>query len=501
MPKVTRRPSFAAGRAAWTAARKPAASAMTWSEGSTSSTGSPPAARACRAAAAIAGAVLRPTGSSSRAAGVTSSWRSCSATMKRCSSLATTIGAARPGRPSSRCQVACSRLRSPTRGWNCLGCVSRDSGHSRVPEPPERMTGVIVSMGRILAPGPARPSAGKRRHRAQSQPSRHTCAMNLPTRETLRLAWAREQLQDPEAALERASADASFRSYWRARSRGRSWIVMDAPPDREDIRPWLDIAGRLARAGLHVPDIQAADAERGFVLMEDLGDRTLLPELMQTTADRLYGQAMDALLRMQLNADASGLPDYDEQRLVDEMELMPEWFLKRHLGFAPECEQWDVIESAFRALVDNARRQPQVFVHRDYHSRNLLVTEVASPGVIDFQDAVRGPVTYDLVSLLRDCYIAWPDDRVYGWAEEYRQRLGEAGMAVPGPEAFRRAFDLMGLQRHIKVLGIFCRLWYRDGKAGYLLDLPRVWKYTHDVGLRYPETAPLVELLTAAIAT
>jgi aminoglycoside/choline kinase family phosphotransferase len=235
--------------------------------------------------------------------------------------------------------------------------------------------------------------------------------------------------------------------------------------------------------------------------MEDLGDRTLLPELMQTTADRLYGQAMDALLRMQLSADASGLPDYDEQRLVDEMELMPEWFLKRHLGFVPECEQWDVIESAFRALVDNARRQPQVFVHRDYHSRNLLVTEVASPGVIDFQDAVRGPVTYDLVSLLRDCYIAWPDDRVYGWAEEYRQRLGEAGMAVPGPEAFRRAFDLMGLQRHIKVLGIFCRLWYRDGKAGYLLDLPRVWKYTHDVGLRYPETAPLVELLTAAIAT
>lgn len=325
--------------------------------------------------------------------------------------------------------------------------------------------------------------------------------MNLPTRETLRLAWVREKLQDPEAALERASSDASFRSYWRARSRGRSWIVMDAPPDREDIRPWLDIAGRLARAGLHVPDIQAADAERGFVLMEDLGDRTLLPELMQTTADRLYGQAMDALLRMQLNADASGLPDYDEQRLVDEMELMPEWFLKRHLGFVPECEQWDVIESAFRALVDNARRQPQVFVHRDYHSRNLLVTEVASPGVIDFQDAVRGPVTYDLVSLLRDCYIAWPDDRVYGWAEEYRQRLGEAGMAVPGPEAFRRAFDLMGLQRHIKVLGIFCRLWYRDGKAGYLLDLPRVWKYTHDVGLRYPETAPLVELLTAAIAT
>ncbi|HLS84228.1 MAG TPA: phosphotransferase [Arenimonas sp.] len=325
--------------------------------------------------------------------------------------------------------------------------------------------------------------------------------MNLPTRDTLRLAWARERLQDPEASLERASADASFRSYWRARSRGRTWVLMDAPPDREDIRPWLEIASRLARAGLHVPDIQAADPERGFVLMEDLGERLLLAELMQTTADRLYGEAMEALLRMQLQAEPGDLPEYDEQRLVDEMELMPQWFLGRHLGFMPACEQWDIVESAFRALVDNARRQPQVFVHRDFHSRNLLVTEVASPGVIDFQDAVRGPVTYDLVSLLRDCYIAWPEERVYGWAEEYRQRLAAAGLAVPGPEAFRRAFDLMGLQRHLKVLGIFCRLWYRDGKAGYLQDLPLVWKYTRDVGLRYPETADLIHLIESAIAT
>ncbi|KAA2285201.1 aminoglycoside phosphotransferase family protein [Arenimonas fontis] len=323
--------------------------------------------------------------------------------------------------------------------------------------------------------------------------------MNLPTRETLRLAWVREKLQDPEAALERASSDASFRSYWRARSGGRSWVLMDAPPDREDIRPWLDIADRLIRAGLHAPDIQAADAERGFVLMEDLGDRVLLQELRQTTVDRLYGQAMDALLRMQLRADADGLPDYDEARLVAEMELMPEWLLGRHLGFTPECGQWDVIESAFRALVENTRRQRQVFVHRDYHSRNLLVTEVDSPGIVDFQDAVRGPITYDLVSLLRDCYIVWPEDRVYGWAEDYRLRLQGAGIAVPEADGFRRAFDLMGLQRHVKVLGIFCRLWYRDGKAGYLQDLPRVWKYTREVGLRYPETEGLVRLIESAI--
>lgn len=323
--------------------------------------------------------------------------------------------------------------------------------------------------------------------------------MSLPDRETLRLEWTRRALDDPGATLERASNDASFRSYWRTRSLGRPWIVMDAPPGKEDIRPWLAIADRLARAGIHVPEIQAADPERGFVLMEDLGDRTLLPELNATNVDRLYGEAMDALLAMQLRADATGLPDYDEARLVAEMELMPEWFLKRHLGFTPDCEQWDVIESAFRALVDSARAQPQVFVHRDYHSRNLLVTERDSPGVIDFQDAVRGPATYDLVSLLRDCYIEWPEDRVRGWALDYRAKLAAAGIAVPGEAAFLRAFDLMGLQRHIKVLGIFCRLWYRDGKAGYLMDLPLVWKYTREVGRRHPETAALVDLVEAAI--
>ena len=319
--------------------------------------------------------------------------------------------------------------------------------------------------------------------------------MSLPTRESLRLDWTRQALADRDAPIERASNDASFRSYWRTRSAGRSWVVMDAPPDKEDIRPWLDVASRLARAGVHVPDIQAADAQRGFVLMEDMGDRLLLPELTESSADRLYGDAMAALLRMQLRADTTGLPHYDEARLVAEMELMPEWLLKRHLGYTPECEEWDVVESAFRALEVSARAQPQVFVHRDYHSRNLLLTGRDDPGVIDFQDAVRGPVTYDLVSLLRDCYIEWPQARVEAWVEQYRRQLADAGVAVAGPEAFLRAFDLMGLQRHLKVLGIFCRLWYRDGKAGYLQDLPLVWRYTRDVGRRHPETAPLVDLV------
>ena len=323
--------------------------------------------------------------------------------------------------------------------------------------------------------------------------------MPLPSRELARLTWTRDALDDPGAILERASADASFRSYWRTQSGGHTWIVMDAPPEQEDIRPWLDIAQRLNAVGLHAPKIRAADADAGFVLMSDLGGRLYLPELNQDSAEPLYDDALAALLVMQTRIDCADLPPYDEQRLVVEMELLPDWFLKRHLGFTPECTDWDVIEVAFRALVDSATRQEQVFVHRDYHSRNLLVCDGNNPGILDFQVAVRGPISYDLVSLLRDCYIAWPDEQVYRWAESYRLRLVGAGVTQVDAAAFRRGFDLMGLQRHIKVLGIFCRLWYRDGKAGYLNDLPLVWRYTREVGLRYPETAPLIALIERAL--
>jgi aminoglycoside/choline kinase family phosphotransferase len=310
-----------------------------------------------------------------------------------------------------------------------------------------------------------------------------------------RLDWTRDALGDSAASLEPASADASFRSYWRANSQGRSWIVMDAPPEREDIRPWLEIARRLSAAGLNAPAVKAADPRLGFVLMSDLGNDLYLPQLRESGPEALYGDALDALFAMQSKIDASDLPPYNEARLVQEMELLSEWFLGRHLGFTPTCEEWDVVESAFRALVENAQRQEQVFVHRDYHSRNLLVGDPGAPGILDFQDAVRGPLTYDLVSLLRDCYIAWPEKRVYAWVEAYRQRLVAAGLTRVDENTFRRGFDLMGLQRHIKVLGIFCRLWYRDGKKGYLDDLPLVWQYTRDVGRRYPETAPLIALI------
>lgn len=319
--------------------------------------------------------------------------------------------------------------------------------------------------------------------------------MTTLNRETDRLLWAQQALDDPQAALERASADASFRSYWRSASAGKTWIIMDAPPDKEDIRPWLDIAQRLARAGLRAPEIRAFDAELGFILMADLGNRLYLPELDERSVDTLYTDAMQALLKMSTRIACDDLPVYDENRLIAEMELMPEWFLQRHLAYTPECEEWDVIESAFRHLVAHAQMQPQVFVHRDFHSRNLLILDENNPGILDFQDAVKGPITYDLVSLLRDCYIAWPEDRIDTWVENYRLQCVEAGLTNVDSATFKRGFDLMGLQRHLKVLGIFCRLWYRDGKAGYLNDLPLVWQYTRDVGLRYPETTPLIHLL------
>ncbi|RYD15227.1 MAG: aminoglycoside phosphotransferase [Lysobacteraceae bacterium] len=323
---------------------------------------------------------------------------------------------------------------------------------------------------------------------------------NVPRAQALR-DFAHHALASGGIEISPASADASFRSYWRVDDGGTTRIVMDAPPDKEDIGPWLDIAVRLRHAGVHAPEVFAVDRAQGFVLMEDLGTRTFLPELDEHSVDALYGDALDALLRMQASVDVAGLPAYDRNRLVAEMELMPEWFLRRHLGFAPGCEQWDVIEAAFTFLVHAAQEQPRAFVHRDFHSRNLLVLERDGPGVIDFQDAVVGPLAYDLVSLLRDCYIEWDGERVEGWLESHRQRLRHAHLLGTDVDLarFRRWFDLIGLQRHIKVLGIFCRLWYRDGKPQYLADLPLVWRYALGVARRYPELADFASLLDRAL--
>jgi aminoglycoside/choline kinase family phosphotransferase len=319
--------------------------------------------------------------------------------------------------------------------------------------------------------------------------------------------FAESALAASGLSIEPASADASFRSYWRIAGPDGTHVVMDAPPDKEDIGPWLAIDARLRAAGLHAPEVFAVDRAQGFVLMEDLGTRLYLSELDDTSADALYADALDALLRMQAHVDPAGLPHFDEAFVTAELELMPAWFLRRHLGCEIGCDEWDVIELAFRLLINEARAQPQAFMHRDYHSRNLLVMPrtgramLESPAIIDFQGAMSGPIAYDLASLLRDCYIAWDAERVEGWLDAYGQRLRHAHLIdtdVDGAR-LRRWFDLAGLQRHVKVLGIFCRLRYRDGKPQYLADLPLTWRYVIAVARRYRETAALADLLERAL--
>lgn len=326
-----------------------------------------------------------------------------------------------------------------------------------------------------------------------------TATQSDQERAAARALFAANHLGTDCPALQSASSDASFRSYWRSSTARGSFLVMDAPPDREAVGPWLDIAQRLRAGGLHAPEVLAQDLQQGFLLIEDFGNRTLLAELDETSVDTHYARAMHDIGRMQQHVDCSELPIYDAPRLATEMELMPTWFLQRHLGLGAECHDWEELELCFTRLIGAALIQPQVFVHRDFHSRNLMLLDGDELGLIDFQDALRGPITYDLVSLLRDCYIAWPDQRVYAWVEDFRQQAVATGLTDVDSEGFARWFDLIGLQRHIKVLGIFCRLCYRDGKTGYLQDLPRVWQYTASVGMRHPETRQLIERMSAII--
>lgn len=311
--------------------------------------------------------------------------------------------------------------------------------------------------------------------------------------------FAARTLSDDLLLVEPTSADASFRSYWRVTSqdpaKSGSHIVMDAPPGKEDLRPWLDVARRLRKANLNAPEILVEDIGDGFVLMSDLGSRIYRCELNEGSADALYRDALDALLGMQTRVETAGLPVYDESRLVAELELFPEWFLKHHLGVVTSRADRQLIEGTFEILVKSALEQPQGFVHRDYHSRNLMIVEGQNPGILDFQDAVVGPITYDLVSLLRDCYIEWPAGRVSAWANAHRDRLVDKGVLKYGELRWKRWFDLMGLQRHLKVLGIFSRLYYRDSKPAYLGDLPLVLKYTLEVANRYKDFAEFAQWL------
>ena len=295
------------------------------------------------------------------------------------------------------------------------------------------------------------------------------------------------------ATLEPASADASFRRYFRASQSGRTAIVMDAPPEKEDSAPFVDVTRRLLEADVAAPRILAENLTDGFLLLEDLGNTPLLNLLSPESADFYYQLAMQELLHLQI-ADSNELSVYDADKLQQEMALMPEWFLQEHLQFTEADVPTELIQNTFDALTKAVLGQPATFVHRDYHSRNLMVTSDNSLGVIDYQDAVLGPATYDLVSLLRDCYAVWPEQRVKRWAAAFHKEAIAVGNIPPVDEAsFLRWFDLTGLQRHIKVLGIFCRLHHRDGKNNYLNDLPLTLNYVLTVGARHPETAQLVD--------
>jgi aminoglycoside/choline kinase family phosphotransferase len=332
--------------------------------------------------------------------------------------------------------------------------------------------------------------------------------MDLPDASDSRLAqltrWVFDDLGFTGGRIAPASADASFRRYFRVTRGEDSYIVMDAPPDKEDLGPFSNVARLLLRIGVNVPVILATDPKRGFLLLSDLGVRQYLDELgIDGTADRLYADALGALSTMQTadGAMARDLPRYSHALLMREMDLMPEWFLGAHLRLQVSAAERGMLAGQFEILAQSALEQPAAFVHRDYHSRNLLVTETDNPGILDFQDAVWGPVTYDLASLLKDCYIAWPAPRVRDWALQYRERLLARGFPFLGAteSEFIRWFDLVGLQRHIKVLGIFARLFYRDGKQQYLRDLPRVLRYTREAAGAYAETAPLADFIARRI--
>ncbi len=297
-------------------------------------------------------------------------------------------------------------------------------------------------------------------------------------------------------ALASASDDASFRRYFRVTVEGRpSMIAMDAPPDKEDCRTFVSVARLFAKAGVHVPEILAENPGEGFLLLSDLGDTTYLQALNETGADTLYGDALTALVRIQGATRPGVLPDYDDALLERELRLFPDWYVARQLRFELSGIQKEQLETGFSALLSGIRSQPRVYVHRDYHSRNLMVC-APNPGVLDFQDAVHGPITYDLASLLRDAYIGWEEERVIDWSIRYWEKARLANLPVQRDFAdFYRDFEWMGAQRQLKVLGIFARLRFRDGKDRYLRDQPLVMRYLRGACARYRELGSLSRLL------
>ncbi|MCE3607187.1 phosphotransferase [Massilia sp. P8910] len=302
-----------------------------------------------------------------------------------------------------------------------------------------------------------------------------------------------------------ASADASFRRYFRLdvapalRAKlGDTLIAMDAPPERENVPAFIHVQGLLLAAGVSVPAIAAQDVANGFLLLSDLGSTTYLQRLDVDNAPFMYSDAVDALVKFQLASEPGVLPDYDRAFIERELNLFPEWFVGKHLGVSMTPAQSATLTKVFEAIIANNLAQQQVFMHRDFHSRNLMFMDQGNPGVLDFQDAVFGPVTYDLASLLRDAYVQWDEEIVLDWVVRYWQRAKAVGLPVnPDIDAFYQDFEFMALQRHLKILGIFCRLNYRDGKSAYLGDLPTVIDYVRKTCNRYIVLKPLARLLDA----
>ncbi|MEO6146327.1 MAG: phosphotransferase [Sulfuriferula sp.] len=309
-------------------------------------------------------------------------------------------------------------------------------------------------------------------------------------------AWLESLFPDQSIHLAPASADASFRRYFRAvLSNGDHYIVMDAPPQYEDCHSFIAVAELFGAAGANTPKVLAQDIAQGFLLLTDLGDVTYLSVLNAENADALYNDALDALITIQRSSRPGILPEYDRALLERELRLFPEWYITRHLSVELNVQQMQTLDGVFEAILTNNLAQEKVFVHRDYHSRNLMLT-TPNPGVLDFQDAVYGPITYDLASLFKDAYICWDEEIMLDWLIRYWEKARRAGLPVNTDfGAFYRDFEWMGVQRHIKVLGIFARLCHRDGKTSYLKDMPLVMTYLRNTCARYRELEPLLQLL------
>jgi aminoglycoside/choline kinase family phosphotransferase len=321
---------------------------------------------------------------------------------------------------------------------------------------------------------------------AQSQDIEH--------RETARLSWARTALGDSGALLQRASVDAGFRSYWRTLGTEPSWIVMDSPPAQDDVRLWLKMRDLLESGGVRVPQVRARNVDAGFLLLEDLGGPTLTQVVTPDNADDWFDAAIEQLLRLQAITPPADMGEFGEALLQRDAGLFEEWFLRLHLGLSLDCDDTDRLELVQRRLMDNALSQARVLTHRDYMPRNLMPV-LPGPAVLDFQDCVRGPVAYDAISLFKDAFLSWPLERVDGWLAKYHARARQAGLPVPSLKTFLRDADWMGVQRHLKIMGIYSRLHHRDDKTKYLLDLPRFITYLDEVLPRYPELKALQELM------